>query len=163
MEQQTAERSRGLAVFCVLLNRGKTPYLWSRARGTIAQGTARRSARAELIFPQPSPGPSAPILAHGWAPPEPQPAARSPAAHLAGTHPANPTLAPFAGLPCWAARPSGLVAAQLAAIFFKIHFLYFPIKKIKGKPLKWTAHLPLRCSESLRTANKLEPGHQQIL
>jgi hypothetical protein len=45
-------------------------------------------------------------------------------------------LAAYTGWPCWAARPSGLAAAQLAGhfnFFFFIHFLYFPIKKIKGK------------------------------
>jgi hypothetical protein len=35
-------------------------------------------------------------------------------------------------LPCWAARPSGLVAAQLAAIFFN-SFLIFSNKENKGK------------------------------
>jgi hypothetical protein len=58
-----------------------------------------------------------------------------PCRSLAGTLPANPTLAPFAGLPCWAARPSGLVAAQLAAIFFFFlnSFLIFSNKENKGK------------------------------
>jgi hypothetical protein len=39
MEPQVAERRKGLAMFGDLLNRGKTPYLWSRARGAVAPGT----------------------------------------------------------------------------------------------------------------------------
>jgi hypothetical protein len=47
MEQQVAERSRGLAIFGELLNRGKTPYLWSRAHGAVAQGRLRKRASSE--------------------------------------------------------------------------------------------------------------------
>ena len=49
MEQQTTERSRGLAVFCVLLNRGKTPYLWSREGERLHQ--ERHGSRASFQQP----------------------------------------------------------------------------------------------------------------
>jgi hypothetical protein len=55
-----------------------------------------------------------------------------PCRSLSGTHSANPTLAAFAGWPCWAARPSGLVAAQLAGHFFNSFFI-FSNKENKGK------------------------------
>jgi hypothetical protein len=54
---------------------------------------------------------------------------------LSGTHPSVPYARfSLAGWPCWAARPSGLVVAQLAGHFlFFNSFLIFSNKENKGK------------------------------
>jgi hypothetical protein len=70
---------------------------------------------------------------------------------LSGTHPSVPYARfSLAGWPCWAARPSGLVTAQLAGYFFN-SFLIFFNKENKGKTPQMSSSTSVQHHSRART------------